>query len=139
MTENRGRLEKIIAVAINPGAYEEEAMSALRRARALVKEDPSLAHPPPPAAPPKSSPSDESSFQTKISNITALLLPVLMSNLSREAYGLGMKSKIEVEFVSGSVTYILNVRCDGTKQACAAFQAHVAWSIDYFNSHPMKV
>jgi hypothetical protein len=41
MTGNRDRFDKIIAVAINPGAYEEEAMSALRRARALVKEDPS--------------------------------------------------------------------------------------------------
>ena len=45
MSKSRELLGKIMAVAVNPGAYEDEAISALRRARELVKQDPSLAHP----------------------------------------------------------------------------------------------
>src|SRR5437899_1946698 len=37
------RLDKVLAVAINPGAYEPEAVAALRKARQLVKRDPALA------------------------------------------------------------------------------------------------
>ena len=40
MNENRKKLDKIIAVAVNPGAYEEEAIAALRKARALVAREP---------------------------------------------------------------------------------------------------
>ena len=35
MSKDRDRLEKVIAVALNPGAYEEEAITALRKAREL--------------------------------------------------------------------------------------------------------
>jgi hypothetical protein len=59
MNENRKELDKIIAVAVNPGAYEEEAITALRKARALVQENPSLAHPEPVAQPPKSQPAQD--------------------------------------------------------------------------------
>jgi hypothetical protein len=137
MPKNRDRFQKIIAVAINPGAYEDEAISALRRARELVKQDPSLARPDPvPPAPVAAAP--EASFQNHITNITHVLLPVLMSNLSNEAYGLGLKSKIEVEFVRGATSYKVNVRTDGSKQACAAFQAHLAWLLEHFNSLPTR-
>ena len=139
MPKNRDRFEKIIAVAISPGAYEEEAISALRRARELVKQDPSLAHRDPGrevTAPAGDAP--EASFQNQITNITALLLPILMSNLSNEAYGLGLKSKIEVEFVTGATSYKVNVRTDGSKQACAAFQTHLTWLLEHFNSLPTR-
>jgi hypothetical protein len=40
---DKDRLDKVLAVAINPGAYEPEAVAALRKARQLVKRDPALA------------------------------------------------------------------------------------------------
>jgi hypothetical protein len=40
---SRDRFDKIIAIAVNPGAYEEEAIAALLKARQLAKENPSLA------------------------------------------------------------------------------------------------
>jgi hypothetical protein len=132
-SEKRERFQKIIAVAINPGAYEDEAIAALRRARALVQENFSLAFPEP--TPPKPSADEDGSFQTHISNITALVLPVLMTNLSAQAYGLGLKSKIEVEFIAGRTTYALDVRCDGNASACQVFEEYVSWSIDFYNSH----
>jgi Protein of unknown function (DUF2786) len=40
MTDDRTRLEKVLAVAVNPGAIEGEAIAALRRARELVSRIP---------------------------------------------------------------------------------------------------
>ena len=40
---SRDRFDKIVAIAVNPGAYEEEAIAALLKARQLAKENPSLA------------------------------------------------------------------------------------------------
>ena len=48
---DRKQIDKMIAVALSPGAYEEEAIVALRKAREVVKKNPALAHPEPPAAP----------------------------------------------------------------------------------------
>jgi hypothetical protein len=136
MSEHRKRFNKIIAVAINPGAYEDEAIAALRRARALVKEDPKLAYPEAQASAPKPASPDDTSYQSQISNITAFLLPIIMTNLSAEAYGLGLKSKIEVEFKKGAALYTLNVRCDGLRDACEAFRVHLQRLINYQNTQP---
>jgi hypothetical protein len=46
MPSDRDRLDKVLAIAVNPGAYETEAVAALRAARHLIKKNPSLAHPP---------------------------------------------------------------------------------------------
>jgi hypothetical protein len=52
MPGDRDRFNKVLAVAINPGSYEQEAIAALRKAGDFVKTDPSLAHlPPPPPTP----------------------------------------------------------------------------------------
>jgi hypothetical protein len=71
MAGGRDRFNKVLAVAINPGSYEQEAIAALRKAREFVKTDPSLAHLPP--APPtpvmKEAPPDEASLQSKVTNI----------------------------------------------------------------------
>jgi hypothetical protein len=40
---NKDRLDKVLAVAINPGAYEQEAVAAFHKARELVKRYPKLA------------------------------------------------------------------------------------------------
>jgi hypothetical protein len=138
MSQNRDRFNKVIAVAVNPGAYEDEAIAALRKARALVKEDPSLAHPAPaPETHVPKPPAPEASIQTQITNIPQFWQPIVMTNLSAEAYGLGLRSKIEIEFAQSS-TYKLNVRGDGSKPACEAFQAHINWLIQYINTQPAQ-
>jgi hypothetical protein len=40
---DKDRLDEVLAVAVNPGAYEQEAVAALHKARELVKRDPNLA------------------------------------------------------------------------------------------------
>jgi hypothetical protein len=71
MSDDKKRYEKVLAVAINPGAYEGEAIAALLRARELVKRNPALAYPPLPPMPPRPKPAhpDEASFQAKVTNI----------------------------------------------------------------------
>jgi hypothetical protein len=134
MAADRDRFNKVLAVAINPGAYEQEAIAALRKARDLVKTDPSLAHspPPPPTAVMKGAPPDESSLQSKVTNITRFWLPIFLSNLSEQAYGLGLKSKLSCDF--NVVPTTVNIRCDGSKIGCGVFQAHLNWLIGHINS-----
>jgi len=134
MSEHRRRFNKIIAVAVNPGAYEDEAITALRRARALVKEDPELAYPEVQVPHPKPPPPDDASYQARISNLSAFLLPIIMTNLSAEAYGLGLRSKIEVELKKGAALYALNVRCDGSRLACDTFRIHLQRLVEYQNT-----
>jgi hypothetical protein len=131
---DRDRFNKIIAVAVNPGAYEEEAVAALRRARELVKQNPSLAHPPPPAPPPPKPPISDTSLEIRLTNISDYWLNIVADSISQEAYGRGLKSKISYYFKQ--VPPALNVRCDGPKNACASFQAHLDWLIKYVNSQP---
>jgi hypothetical protein len=135
MPADRERFEKVLAIAINPGAYEEEAISALRKARELVKNDRSLAHPAP-APPPKAAPADEDSLEIKITHIAPFWLNILLSNLSQEAYGLGLRSKLTCDF--DETPTAINVKCDGPKNACAAFHVHLNWLIEYINSQPPK-
>ena len=116
MLGDRDRFNKVLAVAINPGSYEQEAIAALRKARDFVKTDPSLAHPPPPPPTPvmKGAPPDEASLQSKVTNITRFWLPIFLSNLSEQAYGLGLKSKLSCDFSVTPTT--VNIRCDGVEE-----------------------
>jgi hypothetical protein len=136
MAAGRDRFNKVLAVAINPGSYEQEAIAALRKARDLVKTDPSLAHPPTPTPVMKGVPPDESSLQSKVTNITRFWLPIFLSNLSEQAYGLGLKSKLSCDFSVTPTT--VNIRCDGSKKGCDAFQAHLNWLIRHINSQSKK-
>jgi hypothetical protein len=136
MSDDRKRYDKVLAVAINPGAYEGEAIAALLRARELVKANPSLAHPPP-TPPPRLAPPNEASFQTKVTKIPAFWLNIFLTNISQEAYGLGLKSKLVSDF--GSLEpQAVEVRCDGPREACEAFQTHLNWLINYINSELKK-
>jgi hypothetical protein len=90
MTNERDRFEKVLAIAINPGAYEGEAMAALRKARELVKHNPSLAHPKTPPTPKPSFPDDDA-LEVKITNIFPYWLNIFLNGLSAEAYGLARK------------------------------------------------
>ena len=128
MANNRTRFEKIIAIAMDPGAFEDEAIAALRKARELIRQDPGLKEPeirPPKVEPP------EASFKSRITNVQNDWLTILMSNLSQEAYGLGLKSKIVCDYSERLTT--VEVRCDGSADACKKFQGHVDWLIQYIN------
>lgn len=131
----RDRFDKIIAIAVNPATYEEEAITALRKARELVKENRTLAHPepaPPPPPPASEPPPPEYYFQVEITNIPPDWLTLLAHTLSKEAYGLGLKSKIEYDFTDTPLA--LNVRADGSRQACNAFEERFTSLIDFVNS-----
>jgi hypothetical protein len=140
MSDDKKRYEKVLAVAINPGAYEGEAIAALLRARELVKRNPALAYSPLPPMPlrPKPAPPDEASFQAKVTNVSAFWLNIFLSNISQEAYGLGLKSKMVVDFHSPKPQAV-DIRCDGPKEACEAFQTHFNWLLDNINSQPRHV
>jgi hypothetical protein len=134
---DRKRVDKILAVALSPGAYEEEAIVALRKAREIVKANPVLAHPEPlliPPSPPE--PKPDHSIQYRVSNITPFWLGIFLSNLSEQAYGLGLKSKLSCDF-SESLTAV-DIRCDGTEAACEAFVTHLKWLNNHINSQPPK-
>jgi hypothetical protein len=132
MSRKRERFDKVMAVAVSPGAYEAEAMAALRRARNLVKDDPSLAHPPPKSVTTMAT-REDASFQTQIRNVSQFWLPIIMSNLSSQGYGLGLKSRIVTAFRETS--YAVDVKCDGSREACRQFQVHLDWLITFVNSH----
>ena len=138
MPNERERYDKVIAIAVNPGAYEGEAIAALRKAGQLVKQDPSLAHPPPPPAapPPKPSPPGEASYECRITKIPPFWLNIFLNKLSEEAYGLGLKSKLVCDF--SEMPTAVDVRCDGLKPTCDEFGAHVTWLIGYINSQAPK-
>src|SRR6476646_9843832 len=112
MSKDRDRLEKVIAVALNPGAYEEEAITALRKARELVRQDPGLAHPPPPpTSPPEPPPPVEHSLAFQVTKIPPYWINIFTNNVSEAAYGLGLKSKIVVELEE--TPRAIRIRCDG--------------------------
>jgi hypothetical protein len=136
MSDHRDRFNKVIALAVNPGAYEDEAIAALKKARDLVAKDPSLAHPPPPAPPPRPNPAPhpEASFQARLTKLPPTWLYNVINSLSQEAYGLGLKSKLVVDF--NELPYALDIRCDGSAVACRVFENHVSWLINFINSQP---
>jgi hypothetical protein len=137
MSKDRDRLEKVIAVALNPGAYEEEAITALRKARELVRQDPKLAHPPPPpTSPPEPPPPVEHSLAFQVTKIPPYWINTFTNNVSEAAYGLGLKSKIVVELEE--TPRAIRIRCDGPRQACAVFEAHLNWLLTYINTQPPK-
>ena len=129
---DRKKLDKVLAVAINPGAFEEEAIAALRKAREIIKQHPSLAHPEP-VAPPVIPPPDDS-IEFKITNVKPFWMMILVSSLSQEAYGLGLRSKISFDY--DVVPVAVDIRCDGSSAACVKFKAHLEWIIGYINSQP---
>ena len=129
----KGRLDKVLAVAINPGAYEPEAVAALHKARELVKRDPHLAFDLPSERYPLSSldSADEASFEVEISGVSEFWLPILLNALSEQAYVLGLKSKIISDFATPTT---VNVKCDGRDTACEAFKQHLNSLTEYIHS-----
>src|SRR5215470_13582245 len=81
----KDRLDKVLAVAINPGAYEQEAVAALHKARELVKKEPNLAFDLPTSPLPSPDPADEASFEVEISGVSEFWLPIVVNTLSEQA------------------------------------------------------
>jgi hypothetical protein len=127
------RLDKVIAVAINPGAYEQEAVAALRRARQLVKRDPALAFDFPSLSFPLPwvDPADEASFEAELSGVSEFWLPIVLNTLSEQAYILGLKSKFTCDFATPTT---VRVKCDGRDTACEAFQEQFDSLVEYIHS-----
>jgi hypothetical protein len=129
MSADRERFEKVLAIAINPGAQEGEATAALNRARELVRKDPSLAHPAP--RPSATAPPDHISFELKVTNIPQSWLAVMLSNLSELAYDFKLMIKMSCDFTQTLTTG--TIKCDGQKRPCAEFEAHIGRLIALIN------
>ena len=83
MTGDKERFEKVLAVAINPGAYEGEAIAALRKARELAKRNPSLANAAPtPGLPLPARTEPEYSIRLRVRNIPFDWFKVCINSLS---------------------------------------------------------
>src|SRR5258708_1493145 len=122
----------VLAVAINPGAYEPEAVAALHKARELVKRAPHLAFDLSERYPLSSLDSaDEASFEVEISDVSEFWLPILLNALSEQAYVLGLKSNIISDFATPTT---VNVKCDGRDTACEAFKEHLNSLTEYIHS-----
>jgi hypothetical protein len=113
----KDRLDKVLAVAINPGAYEQEAVAALHKARELVKRDPSLAFDLSPIryASPRLDAADEASFEVEIGGVSEFWLPIVLNALSEQAYVLSLRSKFICDFAT---PITVHVTCDGRETAC---------------------
>lgn len=131
MSATKERFEKILALAIDPGAYDGEAVAAMRRAYELVKKNRGLI---PPAPQPVYQPAQPKILSNayKITNIQLSWVSIISELLSRKAYELDLKSKLEYDF-SQTLTGV-SVTFDGTQEACTIFEAHINWVIEYVNS-----
>jgi hypothetical protein len=124
---DRKQIDKMIAVALSPGAYEKEAIAALMKARAVVQK---------PKVP--SAPKPDHSIQYTVSHVTMDWLSVLLSSLSEQAYGLGLKSKFSCDYSNTGQGVTVNIRCDGLEAGCDAFVSHLNWLLTHINSELAK-
>jgi len=138
MASEKDRFEKILALAIDPAAYEGEAVAALRKAYELVRRHSSPATPPapPPSPAPSPAPPGDASLEFKVTRISSFWLHTFLNSVSEKAYGLGLKSKTICDPLITQTPMTIYIRCDGPQKACNAFRAHLKWLIDYINSQP---
>lgn len=136
LMSRNGRLDKVLAVAINPGAYEQEAVAALRKARQLVQREPALAFNLPSTNYPLPwlDPADEASFEVEISGVSEFWLPIVINTLSEQAYVLKLKSKFICDFETPTTVHLI---CDGRETACEAFKEHLNALVGYIHSRRM--
>jgi hypothetical protein len=125
---SKDRLDKVLAVAINPGAYEQEAVAALHKARELVRREPDLAFDLPSPSAGDLDPLHEATFETQISGVSEFWLPILLNNLSDRAYTLRLRSKFICDFAIPTTVHVI---CDGEETACNAFEKHLNLLMEY--------
>jgi len=126
---NSERFHKVLALAINPAAHDGEALSAFARLREMVKQNPDLRTPPPVSPQPA-----EHTEQWRLTKISAYWLPIVLDNLSGQAYDGGLRSKLSCDF--GEFPAALDIICTGTKTACDTFGQALAVLVDFINAHP---
>jgi hypothetical protein len=131
---SRTTIDKILAVAISPGAYDQEAIAALRKAREMVRQNPALAYPEPPPPPAAIALAPDHSIEFRATNVLPFYLNIFVGSLSQEAYGLGLRSKFGFDFAALPTAVV--IRCDGTKAACDAFARYLHSLVEYINTHP---
>jgi hypothetical protein len=133
VTKDRDQFNKVLTLAINPGATEGEATAALRKARELVRKDPSLAHhqsnPSPAPTPPTHTTSD-----IRVTNIPHLWLSVLLSGSSEQAYDLGLRIRITCDFTQELTA--VDIKCTGPENALALFEMYLGRLIVIINKPP---
>jgi hypothetical protein len=129
LMSGKNRFDKVLAVAINPGAYEQEAVAALHKVRELVKREPNLAFDLPSMA--GADIPDEASSEAEISGITEFWLPIVINSLSERAYVLKLKSKFTCDLATPTTVH---VKCDGAETACEAFKEHLHVLAEYIHS-----
>jgi hypothetical protein len=136
VTKERTRFQKILAVAVNPGALEGEAMAALQRARELVKRNPELAHPPPPPTPAVNKPQTEpeASYTGTIRHIHPDWLLIVVDLLSKRGHALGLKYRIGFDFTQSP--FGLQLEYEGSQRACEGFAWSLNWVVSYINEQP---
>jgi hypothetical protein len=127
---NSERFHKVLALAINPAAHDGEAQAAFARLRDMAKQNPDLRTPPPPVA---SNP-PEHTEQWRLTKISSYWLPIILDNLSGQAYDVGLRSKLACDF--GEVPAALDITCTGPKAACDKFGQALTVLVDFINSHP---
>jgi hypothetical protein len=131
MTRDRDQFNKVLTLAINPGATDGEATAALRKVRELVRKDPSLAHP---AIPAPATTVPTSTSNIRVTNVPLLWVSVMLSNASEQAYDLGLRIRMSCDF-SQALTAI-DFKCDGPENALALFDAYLGRLIVIINAPP---
>jgi hypothetical protein len=131
MANDRDRLTKVLALAMHPRTIPEEATAAFHRARDLVKANPSLAHPPAPPQQPAQSPPPQTTFKANVTLVHPDWILILVELLSKRAYQLDLKHQIGFDF--SQTPTAVSVVCDGSQEACGAFERHMQRAINYIN------
>jgi hypothetical protein len=130
VTNDRDRLTKVLTLAMHPQTIPEDAMAAFRRARAIVRDNPSLTHPEP-VLTERAAFVPETTFKTAIASVHPDGVLILVGSLSTRAYELELKYEVGFDF-SQPLTAV-KVTYRGPATACEAFSDHVEWAVQYIN------
>ena len=133
----KDRFDKIMALAMDPGAHDGEAQAAFAMLRKLVRQYPSLTMPPQPPlpAPSQAPPSPtESNREWRLTKLPSFWLTITVGNLSERAYLLGLRSKFVFDYSEQPTA--VDIRCDGPENACRAFDDFLAAIIEWTNTQP---
>jgi hypothetical protein len=116
---------------MHPQTVDQEALAAFHRLRALAKANPSIIHSFEEQSPPPASPSPGTTFTANITSVHPDWVLILAGRLSENAYKLGLKSQITFDFTLPLTA--VKVTCEGSAEACEAFESKMNWTINYIN------
>lgn len=136
MASDHDRLTKALTFAIHPGTVPTEAETALHRARRIVEANPSLAYSPLPEPKQPSAAQPEATYTTKITSVHPDWVLILVETISRAAFELDIKYKIEFEFTEFMTGVI--VISQGQRVACDKLSEGVNWAVKYINDEIAK-